>query len=250
MLHTGRVGSTVVAQMLAGHPALIWEGEIFERRLEAPGSRRTRFIPPLIDLRLRLGAAVRAGRRYGFETKHHYEHHGHHYGLYVEAYVEHLAKIGVDHFIEVRRENYLRQIVSGVRLRGSGRSHARLGERVEREPLVIDPEAVPLGRVHLPLRARFAEMDDLHARTAEALRGRRALHLTYEQDIEDEPWVAYARICEFLGLDPVPTEPTLRRTNDAALTELIANYEEVASDLAGTPYEWMLEGQRGLPAED
>jgi len=30
MLHSGRVGSTVVAKMLDHHPRLRWEGEIFE----------------------------------------------------------------------------------------------------------------------------------------------------------------------------------------------------------------------------
>lgn len=235
MLHTGRVGSTVVARMLARHPNLRWDGEIFEHR-----SERSTF-SPFLDLRARIGSAARAGRCYGFETKHHYDHHGHLYGLRVGPYVERLTRLGFDHFIEIRRENYLRQIVSGTRLRQTGQSHAPVGERVEHPPIGIDPRSVPLGRRYLPLRERFAQMDALHAETLHALQGRHVLHLTYERDIEQDPTAAYVKICEFIGLDPTPPEVALRRTNDAPLADLIANFNEVADDLAGTQYEWMLE---------
>lgn len=242
MLHTGRVGSTVVARMLEEHPGIRWEGEIFERRLRENGRRVE--LPPFIDLRARIGSATRDGLRYGFETKHHYEHHGHLYDLGVDRYVERLERIGFDYFIEVRRKNYLRQIVSGVRLRHSGQSHVSVGDRVERSSLFVDPAAVPLGRVNIPLVERFAVMDTLHKETTRALEGRHALFLTFERDIEKDPQVAYVRICEFLGLEPSPVQVTLRRTNDAPLRDLVSNFDAIVEELSGTEYEWMLEAER------
>lgn len=249
MLHSGRVGSTVVAKMLNQHPRLQWEGEIFEHLSQLktlPPDRRPDFhlrdaLPPLVKLRVRSGGAHRAGHRYGFEAKHHRDQHGHIYRLDIQPFVERLSRLGVTHFIELRRKNYLRQVLSVVRLRQTGRSHVRASESIEQSPVVINPDSVPLGRIHLPLRTRFAEMDALHEHTVDALRDRHALHLTYEDDIEDDPACAYRQICDFMGLSPADPEVSLRRTNDAPLTDLIANYEEIRSVLLNTPYEWMLE---------
>lgn len=257
MLHTGRVGSTVVARMLEQHPDLRWDGEVFESRLPSKKralKRRSRWLrreilPPLLDLRSRLGRATREGFHYGFESKHHFDQHGFTHGLPVGALVEELSRMGFEHFIEVRRENYLRQVISVIRMRQGARAHARVGEQVELSALVVNPQAVPLGRAHLPLRERFAQFDTLHEETIKVLEGRRYLSLTYERDIERDPTNAYNRICEFIGLRPVTTQVTLRRTNDAPLRSLIANFDEVADELAGTQYEWMLGNEQGAASE-
>jgi len=249
MLHSGRVGSTVVAKMLDHHPRLRWEGEIFEHLSQLntlPPDRRPDFhlrdaLPPLVKLRVRSGDAYRAGCRYGFEAKHHPDQHGHIYGLEVEPFVARLSRLGVQYFIELRRKNYLRQVLSVVRLRQTGQNHVRAGDPVQHSPVVINPDSVPLGRSDLPLRERFAEMDALHKKTVAVLQDRHALHLTYEEDIEDDPACAYRQICDFMGLSPMNPKVSLRRTNDAPLTSLIANYDEIRSELLGTPYEWMLE---------
>lgn len=246
MLHTGRVGSTVVAKLLEQHPGIQWDGEVFERRLQRRGQRKPRRrdrLPPLLDIRARVGAAARAGRCYGFETKHQMDQHGFVHGLAVGALVDHLSRYGIDRFIEVRRENYLRQVVSTIRLRQTGKSHAKVGQQVEHPPIIIDPRSVPLGRRYVPLLERFLIFDDLHVETRQALAGRQALHLTYERDIEQDPLQAYRRICAFIELEPVAAEIKLRRTNDAPLVELIENYDEVADLLAGSRYEWMLSAQ-------
>ncbi|MDX9873495.1 MAG: hypothetical protein RBS88_01180 [Spongiibacteraceae bacterium] len=251
MFHTGRVGSTVVAKLLEQHPQIHWDGELFERRLQRRRgklrSKRRDLLPPLVDLRMRVGHAARAGRIYGFEAKHQTDQHGYVYGLEIGPFVDWLMRHGVDRFIEVRRENYLRQVVSTIRLRQTGRSHARIDQQVEHPPIVIDPEAVPLGRTQVSLLERFAIFDELHQATRRALQGQQALQLTYERDIERNPVAAYQRICAFLDLEPAPAEVRLRRTNDAPLTDLIANFDEVAERLVATPYSWMLEGE-ALPA--
>ena len=80
------------------------------------------------------------------------------------------------------------------------------------------------------------------------LAGEDVLELSYEDDIAEDPRAAYARVCTWLGLEVVPAEPDLRRTNPRALREVISNWDEVANGLAGTPYAWMLEVMIG--AED
>lgn len=249
MLHTGRVGSTVVAKLLEQHPLLAWEGEIFERRQQRKRARerdgvplnKRDLVPPLVDLRARVGAAARDGLRYGFETKHHPGLHARVYRLAVNDYVERLGEMGFDHFIEVRRENYLRQVASAIRLGKTGKSHVRVGETVDRSTIRIDVGATRFGATQAPLCEQFARLDELHEETQRALQSRNALLLTYERDIERDPTCAYQQICRFVGLEPVSAEVKLRRTNDVPLSGLIDNFDEVADALAGTRYGWMLE---------
>jgi LPS sulfotransferase NodH len=49
------------------------------------------------------------------------------------------------------------------------------------------------------------------------------------------------RIQTFLGVTPHPLAKKTRKQNPQPLSELIANYDEVAAALRGTEREWMLE---------
>ncbi|MCX6973238.1 MAG: hypothetical protein NTZ94_02865, partial [Verrucomicrobia bacterium] len=62
-----------------------------------------------------------------------------------------------------------------------------------------------------------------------------------ENDIENDPLKAYSKICEFIGVKATKPTISLSKTTPFSIRDLIENFDEVASCLANTPYEWMLE---------
>ncbi|MEN8239769.1 MAG: hypothetical protein ABFR53_11285, partial [Actinomycetota bacterium] len=66
------------------------------------------------------------------------------------------------------------------------------------------------------------------------------LWLTYEDDIERDPSIAYRRVCGLFGVTPSDSEPALAQTNPFPMEEIIDNYDEIYELLDGTEYAWML----------
>ena len=69
------------------------------------------------------------------------------------------------------------------------------------------------------------------------------LHLVYEEDVEDDPALAYRQVCDLIGVASESIESRLGRTGAAPLTSLLTNFDEIAELLTGTEYEWMLDKQ-------
>lgn len=243
MLHTGRVGSTVVAKMLERHPALLWDGELLERYRKQKLSEQRIVRDPFAVLRWRMRNA--GNRTYGFETKvHRLQHLGPEVlRLDTAEYVERLRELGFSRFIVLRRKNYLRQAVSAAVGQADERRHISKEEKGKIVRIDFDVERTPLMKSALPLLQRFEEFDALYDTLDRLLGDDEVLRLTYEDDIEQNPKVAYEKICSFLGLPSAPAEIELRKTNPYPLSDILLNYEEVAALLRGTEYEWMLERQ-------
>jgi hypothetical protein len=236
VFHQGRCGSTVLAHLLDRHPRLTAFGEIFEtpyqrRRLQAPAAamlraRRTQALP---------GRAV-------VEAKFFECQHLSLLGLTLEAFVDLLRDCGYRRFVVLDRKNYLQKILSSrLALARGRRFHYAAGEAVPQTQVDIDVDGVQILGKHAPMLEMFAYMDDQYARLRAALAGAPVLELTFEDDIVADPHTAYARVCTWLGLEPVPVETDLRRSNTRAPREVIGNWDEVAATLSGTPYAWMLD---------
>jgi hypothetical protein len=67
------------------------------------------------------------------------------------------------------------------------------------------------------------------------------LKISYEEDVERDPLVAYRKIADFCGLARITPEVRLRKTNPYPLHDLITNYEEVKAYLAESDFAWMVE---------
>lgn len=245
MFHFGRCGSTVLAGMLARHPGLHWDHEVFAgHALLAPAHARgdvtawsnSRHFPyaPLPYLMRRMRWAGR--RRYGFETKF---HHVRANGLTLEGYLAALRRLGFERYVLLTRRNLLRVAVSSLRAVTDG-PHLRVGAATQARALPLDLEAVRISGQCLPLTGFFEQWE----RDCDALRalvpGDALLELVYEEDIASGPERAYRRVCEFAGLEPQPVAPRQQRTNPFALREMVANYDELEAALAGTRWGWML----------
>lgn len=233
VLHGGRCGSTVLGELLDQHDQIRWGGELFfDVHRKVSGFRPTAaWIRTVIEL-----AASRQGDGvFGFETQRVHLRYTF-AAMPVAAYIELLESVGVRDFVLLQRRNLLRSVVSVLVARRTGVGHAVAAQAVQR--LRIDV-ADPWGAGEATLAGLLEQMDRFYAEVAEALRPRRHLVLTYEEDLERDPQVGYRRVCEFLGLPPQAASARLVPTNPYPLGSLVDNLDEVAAHLRATPYAWM-----------
>lgn len=241
--HQGRSGSRLLGDLLKQHPRMVWEGELFSPgRLGDIASRwplLTR--DPLRILRLRMvmaGPAV-----YGFETQ---PTQVEHLRMSLEQYVVRLESLGFDRFLMLERLNHLRRFVSMLVARTNSQWHLPGGTKPELVRIELDTKDLLLSRGRDTERRSLVAHLDRERETwrllQEILERRRLLYLTYEQDLAESPELGYRKVCEFIGLPPHPVAVRFSKTNPHSLREVLTNYDQVADALAGTEYEWMLEG--------
>jgi LPS sulfotransferase NodH len=237
MLHPGRCGSTVVAEMLAEHPAIHWAGEIFEPLANTPGAGEPKWVEQTIEQSC---YSTRA-RTYGFETKYLPQLHlsAQCINMTLPQYLELLRGLRFTKYIVLERRNYLRRAISGVVGRASSVWHAR---DVPSEPtrVHVDVDAFRTWNETEPLVRLFERMDESSRLLRDELRGDDSLFLVYERDIMNDPFDAYRKICDFLGVQPRSPRPAFQRTNPFPIESMISNLDEVTAALDGTPYAWML----------
>lgn len=227
MWHTGRCGSSVVADLIRRDGRIDWAGEILERpSIEWTGLNAED------ALRRCRGAIDRrrydAGRRpFGFEMKlWHYRR----FELTTLGVRQMVSSLGFEKHIVLERKNYLRQRVSGRVAEESGRYHRKSGE---------EPAAVSV-TIDLDTLMHFIALCEGFYGTIRATLSDH-LYLTYEDDIEVDPTAAYRKIMRYVGLDPHPATTDRRKTTARSLGNVIENNEEVAEALSGTRHAWMLD---------
>jgi LPS sulfotransferase NodH len=237
--HLGRSGSTVLGDLLDQHSAVAWLGEIQEwpefREHPAPAGPGSEL---LRRLRSRLPGVTRPV--VGVEAKF---FHLHDHGIALHTFLDEMRSAtpegGACRFIVLRRKNYLRKIVSSLVARQRGRWFARQGTPLPPVHVEINPQRVCVDGDAQPLidylRDWDAQFDQLDAELA----GDGALSLTYEDDIEQDPLVAYRKVCAHLGLPPETPEVRYTRTTAQPMAEIVTTLAAVRQALAGTDYAWM-----------
>lgn len=225
--------------MLGDRTDAVWDGELFEPRRRSKVPELEAGLSPHEVIRTRRGS--NEDKAYAFAVKYLWSHHLAVLGVDLPGLLELLEAGGVDHFVVIRRRNYLRRVVSGAVGRARGTYHQRISDGPSELTRVrLDLDGVPFGPGR-PLFDVFEELARGERELGSILEGRRQLWLTYEDDIEDDPLVAYRRLCSFLGLPPQDVNVRLTRTTPFPLVDVLDNYDEVAAALATTPHAWMLE---------
>ncbi len=235
MLHVGRCGSTVVAEMLGRHPAITWDGEVFEPKVRSRIGLED--VPPREFL---LGRIASSSDVYGFEIKYLPSHHQRVLGLDLGGLIDLTDSVGVTHYVTLHRQNYLRRVVSGVMGRERRKWHRTHDQPMPDAKVRVDPAAVPFGP-RQPLLTVFEEMKAGESDLTSALSGRATLSLTYEEDVAVDPAKAYASICDFIGVTPEDVRPGLVRTGSDQISSIVSNYDDIVDLLLGTEYAWMLD---------
>ena len=212
-----------------------WLGEIYEwpefRDQAAPGGPGSEL---LRRLRTRLPGAQ--ARFVGIEAKF-YHLHDHH--LTLDTFLAETRGEAPCRFIVLRRRNYLRKIVSSLAARQRGQWFARPGTRPAPVQIALDPQRVCIDGSAQPLLDYLQDWDAQFDQLDLALRESNPLALTYEDDIEASPLVAYRKVCAHLGLPDGAPEVRYTRTTDQPLEELLTTLPAVRQALRDSPYAWM-----------
>jgi hypothetical protein len=262
MTHCGRCGSRVLTDLLKQCPAVHWAGEIYERvfrQWERDGGtvlcRHREFVPwsmpggitdqatmPPADPTEPLVAALQEANSqiFGFEVK---PFHWRLFGLDAKAFLEVMYPIGFDRQVVLWRKNTLRKIVSSLLARRTGIYHLQRGQGQELLQVEVPVESLLLDRDEGSLLDFLQGFDTDLGLLSDLLSEQDSLMLTYEEDVEQDPRSGLLKLCDFLRIEAPPRlEVRYARTTPHPLRQVIGNFDEVAVALAGTRFEWMLEG--------
>jgi len=215
----GRTGSTLLGDLLGGHPDVFFGHEIFQQRVRSP----------------QLQVAWLRGR-----------HARHVVGFHVKIYqltdTQGVADPGAWlrrmssrgwRVVTLRRENLLRHVLSNMTAQAGNRYDDRSGAPA---PVRLHVDADHL--LHWMGKREQVGIDE-----ERALEGVPHLALTYETDLQDPlTWpVTTARVFTDLGLSPAPVTSTLSRLNAGSLADLIDNVDEIKSALTATRFAHFLD---------
>lgn len=242
MYHVGRCGSTVIGQLIDQHPKVFWDGEIYfqkwkESKFKFETFSNVRF------LRRRMLAS--SDRYYGFELKFLDSQHLAIINSSIEKVVDDFIASGVNKHIILERKNYLRMLISWVVGRQRMQHHIKSDEKAILTKVRLEANNLSFGTIQKPksLIDWFQTIEDAYRNLRLLLSETENLDLIYEADIENDPYIAYRRVCSFLGLEEKATELTLSRTNPFPVADMLDNYDQIVQILRGTKYEWMLDKQ-------
>ncbi len=244
MFHFGRSGSTVLGDMLNQHKHIHWDGEIYEDVTSIIESQHGQFIygdetyryDPIAVLQKRLGRYPDI--HYGFEVKYNQLEHC---GMGLEWYLPTLDTLGVNRFIVLRRKNILRKIISSLIAQQSGVWHTTTENPTPANSVKINPDKLCVERKTGSLLELLKHYSDYMDKLDTLLGEKEPLLLTYEDDIENNPFIGFNKIIEYLDLTPIVPNIHLVKTNPFPLQTLVENPEEIQAYLAKTPYAWMTE---------
>jgi hypothetical protein len=242
MFHIGRCGSTVLADLLQQNRRICWDGEFYQgycNLLESKGIALTpnslRGESPFALLHQHM--LFSGARYYGFEIKF---YNLRCYGIETQVFVDEIEKLGIERFILLERRNYLRKIVSSVVAEKAGKYHLRIGSNPEFVRVKIEVDELDLDYDRKSLLDHLRGFRDDVLNFQRIMNGRGFLKLTYEDDIMQDPMKTSIQVCEFLGISPAPAVIRYTRSTPFPLRDVVANFREVETALAGTEFAWML----------
>jgi hypothetical protein len=243
MFHFGRCGSTVIGNILNVHPQIKWDSEVFERvragKIEEPDLS----IGLISILKNRINKFHKDA--YGFETKAFPEEHlrPNVLNMNISQYIDKLIELGFTYFIILKRNNYLRFLTSLYIGWKSETWHVKNNSEFKKEKVTIEPGNVRIGDEYKPsLLQLLKDLDTYYLQIEQELHERKIpfLKLIYEEDIEQNPEIAYNKICKFIKVKEIPGKVIIKKQNPGSLQELIENYDELKSYLNNSNYSWML----------
>lgn len=241
MLHVGRCGSTVLANLLEQNPKVFWDGKL-PRKARGLYGEKTRQLD--IGRWTRRQFAISGDRFYGFEFKILADQYPAMLGTTTPDFLETCKRIGVTHYILLTRRNTLRHVVSHYASKNRGGWHASKADEVRARTFPLDISAITTGSAPgRPLVDYLQEVDEAHAAVRRLLADERFLEVEYETDIDEKGADhAYRKICDFLGLAPGSVRIRNVKVNPYPMSEVVENFDEIARTLDGTDFGWMAEG--------
>ena len=213
----GRSGTTALVSMLDDVPGLRCEGEVLHNYVPFP-------------YRHVLGRAARCvAEAYGckilsYQIKDVQRPPGGREDFLRTLYREHGFQI-----LYLRRTNLVRHALSNIRARRDTFHRKKSDPDAGPTALHVDPDHVV---------EWMQSSEALHEYEQSLLADVPHLSLTYEEHIRhaDDHQSTVDSVCDFLGIESGPVESSYRKVTPLSLKERVANYDELARRLRGTPY--------------
>lgn len=243
MLHIGRCGSTVLANMLEQNPNVYWDGKTSRRAHELYG-----------DAVKNLGISswfakqllISGPRFYGFEFKMLKDQYVKIFDKTLPEFLNMWKSIGVTHYILLYRANALNQAISHYSGINNKVWHisSDSGNQATKKRFPIDFEHVTTGSGKgVPLLDYLLDIENSKNEIRKILKGQNLLELEYERDIlEGGPMAAYQKVCDFLNISTSDVYVKNKKVLGLPPSEAVENYEDAVRALSGTEFEWMLDG--------
>lgn len=241
LIHFGRCGSTVLSNMLNQHEDIRWHGEIYSEYLkkQIPEVRMTTHPGDILKLRMGLYPS----KYFGFEIKA--------FGVadlgpkvlnssFSNYYTE-LTKRRFSKYIVLKRENFLRQIISIQIGLETKQMHLQNNKKSELKQIILNPKNVVIGFEKMNLIAAFQLYEQAYIDIHNVLVDEDILDISYEHDIAPSPLIGYRKICNYLSVSKESVKINLSPTNPYSLQEMLINYAEIEDVLAGTKYASFLD---------
>ena len=240
MFHIGRCGSTVLGMMLNKNSHISWGGEVFHRFMNIEREfvgKADQFVAHEIGW----SGSASVSRIFGFETKFLPSQHlaGRCIDLTLPEYISCLSAMGFEDFIVLHRRNYLRRTISAEIGRKKQLWHTKK-KTARPQRIELNLSSIKTGETQDHLLDLFRCIEKNYNDLSKLLSDDNTLYLTYEEDIMDDPEIAYNKVCAFLNIPAQKTEVQIVRTNPYAYEEMIVNFDEVEALLKDTEFEWML----------
>ena len=241
MLHVGRCGSTVLANLRSQNPSIFWDGKLPRRASELYGDEVN-----TLDTGhwIRRQFTISGDRFYGFEYKILADQYSVMLGTTTPDFLEICKRIGVTHYILLTRRNTLRHVVSHYASKNRGAWHASNTDKIKETRFAIDIEGITTGSAPgRPLLDYLQEVEDAHDGVRRLLAEEKLLDIEYEADIDDKGAEhAYRKVCSFLGVEPSSVNLRNVKINPYSMSRTVENFDEITRTLDGTKFGWMIDG--------
>ncbi len=240
MFHIGRSGSTVTADLLNQHDKCNWGGEIFGDLYPKIKRQHNRInkeedIADFSIKYLKQKCKNKEKEYYGFEVKFFHLKLMH---ISIQSFIELFNDYDVS-FIVLRRNNFLRKIVSSQIAHKTKIFHLSTQETLKMEKTTVDVNSIKIDIEHKPLLAFLNNFKEMFDQLDLALQDKKTLKLSFEEDVEQNPLVAYNKICNFLGIIPQNPKINFQKTTPFKMSEIVTNMHEVETYLKDTPFDFM-----------
>ena len=245
--HIGRCGSSVLGSLLAQHPSIAYSNEIYSRYM--PRRRGSLLLPKIESVLDVAGQTASEHELHLFEVKYLPDQN---LGLYPQLEVQDWLNLffaqGYKHHLLMCRRNGLRRLISHLRSSQSGQYVLGSSSAVSQiTPITIPLEGIVHGFGTRTLLGWLEEYERGHEEMQHCMGAMGASHsefswleLVYEDQIEDDPRMAYRDVCNFLDLPVVDVELRHRKMTPGRLADLIENLDEVRDCLSPSRFAWML----------
>ncbi|MCE7992755.1 MAG: hypothetical protein HEP71_12280 [Roseivirga sp.] len=241
MIHLGRSGSTVLGDMLNQHNRIRWTGEIYGKYIRRDPDNFYKMLPKkrewLLYQSLEKDRRGTVKKFYGYEIKF---YHLHFMGESFSNYVQTVSKMGVKKFIVLERLNYLKVIISSLVALQNGLWHIKEETSPSLTRVSVDVDDLWTDGESKTLMGFLDGYAHSFREARNTLKDTNTLYLNYEEDILQDPGIAYTKVCAFLKLPPKAPKTNYYRTNRYKLQDIIVNFDELKYYLKGSQYEWML----------